>query len=249
MLRFWQAALLVLIMPVPHANAVCMKKTFKVVLDVGHTETEAGATSARSVKEYWFNLNLAREIYNKLLADGFESAELLITRGQGPAALRSRSDHANEEGANLFLSIHHDSVQRFYLEKWTYNGAVHQYSDRFNGFSLFVSQENANKNKSLTFASLLSDQLTSRGMTSTAHHAEDIPGERRQFLDEPRGIYRYDKLSVLRLTHAPAVLLEAGIIVNRTEELTAASAERKSLIANAVSTAVAQFCENQAGAP
>src|SRR5262245_50010148 len=37
-------------------DAVCAPERFKVVLDVGHTVENQGATSARGVKEYVFNL-------------------------------------------------------------------------------------------------------------------------------------------------------------------------------------------------
>jgi hypothetical protein len=46
-------------------------------------------------------------------------------------------------------------------------------------------------------------------------HAHRRSGRRRAPLDA--GVYRYDQLVVLRST--PAVLLEAGSIVNRQEEL------------------------------
>ena len=42
---------------------------------------------------------------------------------------------------------------------------------------------------------------------------------RRELLDADAGVYRYDQLIVLRMTRMPAVLLEAGSIVNRQEEL------------------------------
>jgi N-acetylmuramoyl-L-alanine amidase len=234
------------IAPPSLSAAGCDKKTFKIVLDVGHTEIDQGATSARGVREYSFNLDLSRAISSKLIAEGFQETDLLITKGEDRPTLHSRAAHANQVKASLFLSIHHDSAQRFYLEKWVYNGTVQYFSDRFSGYSLFVSSENANKHQSLKFATLLADQLLSSGMTFTRHHAEAIPGENRRFLDEQRGIYQYDKLAVLRSAKAPAVLMEAGVIVNRLEESTAASPERRDLIANAVSSAVAQFCELQA---
>jgi hypothetical protein len=40
----------------------------------------------------------------------------------------------------------------------------------------------------------------------------------------------------------PAVLLEAGSIINRDEELAMASPERQSIIADAVADAVALYC-------
>jgi len=222
--------------------APCEKKNYKIVLDVGHTEDEPGATSARGVKEYKFNLDLTRDIAAALSAAGFESTDLLITEGKGGAALHSRPAYANRKRADLFLSIHHDSVQRLYLKPWIEGGRAQNYSDEFSGYSLFVSNRNPRKVESLAFATLLGDELQSRGLQFTAHHAENIKGERKTFLDAKRGIYRYDQLVVLKESMAPAILLEAGVIVNRSEEIEAASPARRKAIADAVVSAVNRFC-------
>src|SRR6516162_7278715 len=42
---------------------------------------------------------------------------------------------------------------------------------------------------------------------------------RHELIDAEAGVYRYDHLIVLHSTRKPAVLLEAGSIINRQEEL------------------------------
>jgi N-acetylmuramoyl-L-alanine amidase len=44
-------------------------------------------------------------------------------------------------------------------------------------------------------------------------------------------------------TRLPAVLLEAGSIINRNEELKMDSPERREIISSAVAAAVKEFCE------
>jgi hypothetical protein len=61
-------------------------------------------------------------------------------------------------------------------------------------------------------------------------------------VDANVGVYRYDQLIVLKSTRMPAVLLEAGSIINRDEELVMNSPERQSLIGAAVTDAVDGFC-------
>jgi N-acetylmuramoyl-L-alanine amidase len=56
-------------------------------------------------------------------------------------------------------------------------------------------------------------------------------------------VYRYDQLIVLRKTRMPAVLLEAGSISNRDEELEMMSPERQDIIASGVTEAVREFCD------
>ena len=69
---------------------------------------------------------------------------------------------------------------------------------------------------------------------------------RRELVDAKAGVYRYDQLIVLRVTRMPAVLLEAGSIVNRQEELQLASPERRTLTSAAIVAAVEDFCAARA---
>ena len=71
----------------------------------------------------------------------------------------------------------------------------------------------------------------------------------RTLLDADAGVYRYDTLFVLKKTQMPAVLLEAGSIANRDEELVMASPERQQLISAAVVDAVDSFCAAQSHKP
>src|SRR5262245_46775442 len=68
---------------------------------------------------------------------------------------------------------------------------------------------------------------------------------RRELVDAEAGVYRYDALIVLRTARMPAVLLEAGSIVNRDEELLLASTDRQMLIAGSVVNAVESFCASR----
>jgi N-acetylmuramoyl-L-alanine amidase len=227
----------------PKASA-CDHHAFRAVIDVGHTQALGGATSARGIYEYEFNLRLAKQVVHKLTAAGFEKTVLLITSEAPRAGLFQRSSRANAMGADLFLSIHHDSVPDPMLEKWTYDGVEHTYNDRFPGHSIFISNDNPQSGRSLEFASLLGAQLKSRGLKYTPHYTERFMGHRRrEIVDAANGVYRYDQLIVLRSTHMPAVLLEAGSIINRKEELELAKPERVALVADAALDAVESYCD------
>src|SRR5262249_19249373 len=55
----------------------------------------------------------------------------------------------------------------------------------------------------------------------------------------------YDQLIVLKNTRMPAVLLEAGSIINRDEELQLGSPERQALIVAGVADAGERFCASR----
>lgn len=225
------------------ASQICKRESFRVVIDVGHTLLEPGATSARGVTEYEFNLRLAERIERCLLDAGFASASLLVTDGPARKGLIVRASRAAERNPDLYISVHHDSVPEHFLEEWEFEGRKLRFSDRFSGHSMFVSMENPQARASLQFGALLGRQLQARGLRYTPHYTESfMGGRRRQLVDATAGIYRFDELWVLRAARSPAILFEAGSIVNRDEELLLASEDHRNLLANAVADAVEQFC-------
>jgi N-acetylmuramoyl-L-alanine amidase len=225
-------------------RAVCRHSTFRTVVDVGHTLEVPGAISARGVPEYQFNLQLADEVRQALVAAGFDKIVRLVTATAPPAGLIERAALANTMHADLFISIHHDSVPDDLIETWEYEGQQHQFSDRFKGYAIFISNDNADRAGSLEFGRSLGQELQARGLQYTPHYVLPLMGKHRhELVDAGAGVYRYDQLIVLRNTRMPAVLLEAGSIINRQEELELASPERRSLTIAAVVAAVEDFCD------
>ena len=84
------------------SRANCNRAQFKAVVDVGHTDQAPGATSARGVPEYEYNLRLANRIGQRLTAAGF-----VETRCWSPRAtlegLTKRVGRANNMAADCSL--------------------------------------------------------------------------------------------------------------------------------------------------
>lgn len=223
--------------------SACDRTAFRLDLDVGHSDQVPGAKSARGLREYDYNFRLAKVINQQLIATGFASTKLLITDGAKMKSLHHRVARANSASADLFLSIHHDSVPDSFLQNWTFQGEPRQYSDRFKGHSIWVSRDNRDYAASLQFGKLLGNELKTRGLKYTTHYTEKFMGRYRwPLVDSEVGVYRHDALIVLKDTRMPAVLLEAGSIINRDEELVMQSPERQGLIAAAVTNAVDEYC-------
>jgi N-acetylmuramoyl-L-alanine amidase len=225
------------------SSGSCAPSTFRVLIDVGHTATSPGADSARGVHEYEFNLKLADIIVQSLRGAGFEKTVRLVTSGRRFASLFKRVASANHLHVDLFLSIHHDSVPDNLKEHWEYEGKKNFYSDRFSGYAIFVSNDNADRVSSLAFGHMLGQELQNRGLHYTPHYTLPLMGRfRHELVDPESGVYRYDHLRVLHSTLMPAILLEAGSIVNRQEELELSTPERRKIVAEAVTAAVEEFC-------
>jgi N-acetylmuramoyl-L-alanine amidase len=224
-------------------RADCQRSAFRVVVDVGHTIDVPGAISARGVPEYAFNLQLAQQIKQVLDSDGFDKTVLLITDTAPPLGNIQRAMHANDMPADLFISIHHDSVPDNLLETWQYGGQDNRYNDDYPGYAIFISNDNGDRAGSLLFGKFLGKYLQALGLHYTPHYTLPIMGHRRrELVDAEAGVYRYDQLIVLRRTRMPAVLLEAGSIVNRDEELALGTEERRALTSAAITAAVEDFC-------
>jgi N-acetylmuramoyl-L-alanine amidase len=205
-----------------------------VAIDVGHFIEEPGATSARGRPELDFNRELAAEIESSVR--GRRLGTVLIGADGFMSRLTQRTAAAG--GADFFLAVHHDSVQPHFLETWEYDRVERLFSDRYSGFSLFVSRKNRSLARSLACASAIGEALRGAGFSPSLYHADPIPGENKPFADRRNGVHYYDNLIVLKTARTPAVLLEAGVIVNRDEELKVQSEETRKRIAAAVARGV-----------
>ena len=201
-----------------------------VAVDVGHYAVEPGATSARGRPELEFNGALAALVRDALQARGMR---VVLIGADGDMAVLSRRTAA-ARGADLLLSVHHDSVQPHYLEEWVHDGESRRFSDRFAGYSLFVSRRNPELGASLACASATGAAMRGAGFVPSLYHAEPIPGESKPFADRANGVHYYDNLVVLHTATQPAVLFEAGVIVNRAEELTLRDPATRARMAEAV---------------
>ncbi|CAA9220517.1 MAG: N-acetylmuramoyl-L-alanine amidase [uncultured Chthoniobacterales bacterium] len=210
----------------------------RIAIDIGHTPGTPGAMSAAGEMEYTFNRRVARLIADDLRQQPGVSVTLINEPGR-EISLLGRGDVANTAKADLFLSVHHDSVnERYKSTRRTADGRVARYSDRFRGYSVFFSEKNAEPAASLEFAKQLGRAMREQGMTPTAHHAEKIPGEGRDFVVPETGVYRFNDLLVLKRARMPAALLECGVIVHPEEEQELNTPERQRQIVAAVRSAV-----------
>jgi N-acetylmuramoyl-L-alanine amidase len=190
---------------------------------VGHYLERPGATSVIGRAELAYNLDLALKVREELLKLGIK-VRMIGERGDY-AELHRRTHDAR--GVDLFVSIHHDSVQEKYL-------AEAADSHKFSGFSLFVSRRNPFPEQSRACASAMGLRLREAGLVPSLYHADAIIGEGRPFADEANGVHWYDNLAVGHTASMPSVLVEGGVIVNRRDEERMRNPAVQSAIARAV---------------
>lgn len=196
------------------------------VIDPGHSPKSPGAISCTGKPEYLYNDSLAKYVSDYLLN---QHITVTLTRKTGEElSLKNRT--LSSVGKKFFISIHHDSVQPQFIT-WKNHRPT---SSKANGYSIFISSKNRYYDESLKYAQRLGAALRSRGYKPSKHHSENIAGENRQLLDAEHGIYLFDDLIVLKNPEAPAILFEAGVIVNPVDEARTTSETFKRDIAEAV---------------
>jgi N-acetylmuramoyl-L-alanine amidase len=89
-------------------------------------------------------------------------------------------------------------------------------------------------------ASAIGERLRAAGLAPSRYHADADLGEDRPYADKRNGVHFFDNLAVARTATMPAVLVEAGVIVNRYEEREL----RKPRIRRRVAEAIAQGVVN-----
>ena len=211
-----------------------------IAIDVGHAGNNQGAVSCTGIGEYFYNRNMAKMILAEIEHRGHFKA-ILIDDGNRKRSFSQRMQVAKSKKAALLISIHHDSVQPRYLSVRSHKGGNYRYCDKYQGYSIFYSEKNKHPSRSLRFAKLLGKELRGKGLYPTLHHAEKISGENREVIDKEKGIYRYDNLNILSQSDIPSVLLECGIIVNRTEEARLKDTSYQSKIVSSVILAIEHY--------
>ena len=214
-----------------------------VVIDPGHGGRAPGAVGQK-VKEKDIALAISLKL-GEYITQNLPDVKVIYTRTTDvDVELRDRTRIANENQADLFISIHCNSVtnrsaygtetfvmgphrNQANLEVAKLENAAILYEDNYleayDGYDpnspesniIFTLFQNAHLNQSLTIASLIQDQFR----------------ERARRVD--RGVKQAGFLVLYRAT-MPSVLVEVGFISNPREEEFLASEEGQTLIASAL---------------
>jgi N-acetylmuramoyl-L-alanine amidase len=197
-----------------------------IIVDAGHTPAHPGATGASGRVEHLYNLDLSKAVTTDLEAAGDR-----VTRTGTDSREIALADRPNAEPkADFFISIHHDSIQQAWIDEGR--------RGEFRGYSIFVSELNPHYQQSLACAKAIGERLRAAGETPSLYHATPIKGENRPLIDRQLGIHRFDDLVVLKTAPMPAVLVEAGVIVNPDEERRLADPATIAKLAQAISRGI-----------
>ncbi len=212
----------------PSFSITAWSKNFKVVIDPGHGGHDPGAVG-KTAKEKDINLNVSLKL-GKLIQDKNPDVEVIYTRNKDVfVPLMKRAEIANRAKADLFISIHTNSVAGSKSVKgastWTLGLAKSEanlevakrensvilyeddYKTRYAGFDpnssesyiIFEFIQDKNMAQSVGFASMVQNEFKTRCKR----------------ID--KGVHQAGFL-VLKETAMPSILIELGFISTQEEE-------------------------------
>jgi len=215
----------------------------RVVVDAGHGGLDPGSVGKNSLEK---NLNLAVALLvGKMITDSFPSVEVFYTRKTDVAvALDERSRIANKHNADLFISIHTNSVNKSSvkgtetfvmgidrsaanMEVAKRENAVITYEDDYTSkyegydpnspesFIIFSLMQNAYLDQSLQMAALVQEEFGTYPIKAN------------------RGV-KQGPFLVLWRTAMPSILVEMGFLSNPEDEKTLLSKDGQARIASAI---------------
>ena len=210
--------------PVPTAKPKRPKASkIMVVIDPGHGGIDPGTIGPNGTWEKHIALSYARELRRKLLATG--RYQVALTRNRDVfLPLRRRIAIARTKGADLFLSLHADSIANPALR------GAHVYTLSEDASDEEAAALAAKENKSDLIAgvdlsgqsddvtNILIDLAQRETMNQSAILARILIAEIRRKTRVIRKSHRFAGFAVLKAPDVPSVLVELGYLSNPTEE-------------------------------
>ena len=219
---------------------------FKIVIDPGHGGIDGGAVGKLGTREKDVVLIFAKVLAEKLQAAG--PFDVLLTRNDDVfLSLRQRLDFNRRSNADLFISVHADSLNQKSVRGSTIYTLSKKASDRLserlaeseNSVDLIAGIEVVEESEAL--ADILIDLTTRETKVLSKQFSRILVAELDQDVKLIKNPIRSAAFGVLKAPEVPSVLLELGYLSNLEDEKLMKSLEWKTKAAGSVSRAVAAF--------
>jgi N-acetylmuramoyl-L-alanine amidase len=194
-----------------------------VILDPGHGGVDPGTIGGSGIYEKAITLQVAQTAKKILEASG--RYRVYLTRNQDVyVRLRDRFEVAHENNAELFISLHADSIRDRNIQ----GGSIYTLSDK--GSDKEAEDLAAKENKSDIIAGadltgyapevsrVLIDLAQSDTNKESWHLARQLISELKGAIKLLKVSHRYAGFAVLKSPNVPSALVELGYLSNRIDE-------------------------------
>ena len=217
-----------------------------VVIDPGHGGVDPGATSLSGVYEKTITLAVGEAVERALNASG--RYKVVLTRSDDTfIRLRDRVAIARQVNADLFISIHADSLSNHAIGGMSIYTLSETASDH-EAEALAAKENKADiiagvdlRDESPQVSTILIDLAQRETKNLSAKLARDVideVGHDRPLLPRP---HRFAGFAVLTAPDVPSILIELGYLSNRTDEHELLDAGYRERLARGIARAVDRF--------
>ncbi len=199
------------------------RSRYVIALDPGHGGADPGTISVSGAYEKHITLAMARAIRDALEKTG--RFQVKLTRDRDVfIRLRERIRRAREAGADLFISLHADSIKNsaisgpsvYTLSEKASDQEAAALAEKENRADLIVGIDLSNESREVT--NILIDLAQRESMNQSARFAEVLIRELKRRTTVLRNTHRFAGFAVLKSPDVPSVLVELGFLSNKRDE-------------------------------
>ena len=225
-----------------------------IVIDPGHGGIDPGAVGTNDLLEKNIVMAVATKLQQALIAKGHYRVQL--TRKEDVfVSLDQRVAMSRQSAANLFISIHADSIEQSSLTQNISGATVYTLSERASDEQARKMAEKENASDLLAgltptgkedddVKDILIDLMKRETATFSAEFSQVLRNKMKSSVQLSRDPARSAAFKVLKQTHAPSVLIELGYVSNADEAKRLSSPEWQQKVANSIAAAVDTYFAN-----
>lgn len=231
--------------PIPAAPA---KRKRLIVIDPGHGGKDPGASSPRGTREKDVNLTVALELARVLRERG--DFDVLLTREKDVfVPLSQRSELANANNADLFISLHCNAARSrkehgfevYSVSETATDPAAEALAAKENSVLELEGKDPQGEMAKMILLAMTKTEMINESVALSALTEKAI-GKRVDLA--ARGA-KQAAFYVLRGTHAPAILVEMAFVSNPKDEAKITSRRFQRVMAEGIAAGVADYAKRQ----
>jgi N-acetylmuramoyl-L-alanine amidase len=217
-----------------------------IVLDAGHGGHDPGAIGPSGLTEKEVVLDVTRRVA-RMAEDGLGLKVALTRESDAFVPLRDRTNFANKQRADLFVSIHanahprsvSEGVETYFLSSEATDNEARQVAALENGV---VQLEGAqSRQKFNVLKSILWELAQSEFQEESSFLAETVQDSMTRSLRLVNRGVKQAGFYVLGGAAMPAILIEIGFITNPREEKKLATPEHREAVARAIHAGLSEY--------
>lgn len=233
-------------------NKVLARKPFRVVIDAGHGGIDSGAEGVGGTFEKEVTLAFSRALRDQLEKNS--ALQVYLTRDSDVfLRLNERVQKARSLGADLFISIHADTINMSAMRGAT----IYTISDQASDDLAKALAERENKadlldglpaDESPEVTDILIDLARRETLSFSVKFADRVISNfARNNINLIKNPHRYAGFQVLKAPDIPSVLIEIGYLSNKEDEKLIADPNWRKTAAASIAYAVGQFANYRNG--